>query len=174
MLAGLVPLRLGMSKALLYICTNATQRAQRRPQTITTRRRSPDIQALPTTLLPSMLSLSGPKDNNARAQSWHPGTAYKMHDAVDRAPRLTVHALNKDEWHGKRKLNTTKINRKPSHDTGIEPETSDMPGKRATFTPPGHLCFLMHYPTISTHRWTILYDLRCNAGGARPIKVRNE
>ena len=34
--------------------------------------------------------------------------------------------------------------------------------------------FVMHYPNISTHRWTILYDLRCNAGGARPIKVRNE
>ena len=143
-------------------------------QTITTRRHSPDIQALPTTLLPSILSLSGPNDNNAQAHSWHPGTAYNRHDAVDGAPRLTVHALNKDEWHGKRKLNTTKINREPSHDTGIEPETSDMPGKRATFTPPGHLCFLMHYPTISTHRWTILYDVRCNAGGARPIKVRNE
>ena len=51
-----------------------------------------------------------------------------------------------------------------------------MLGKRATFTPPGHLCFLMHYPTISTHmyRSTILYDLRCNAGGARSVKVRNE
>ena len=51
------------------------------------------------------------------------------------APRLTVHALNKDESHGKHKVNTTKINRKQSPDTGIEPETSDMPGKRATFTP---------------------------------------
>ena len=58
----------------------------------------------------------------------------------------------KDEYHGKHKVNTTKINRKQSPDTGIEPETSDMPGKRATFTPPGHLCFLMHYPTISTQR----------------------
>ena len=29
---------------------------------------------------------------------------------------------------------------------------SNMPGKSATFTPSGHLCFLMHYPTISTHR----------------------
>ena len=36
------------------------------------------------------------------------------------------------------------------------------------FIPPGHLCFLMHYPTISTH----MYDLRCNAGGARSVKVR--
>ena len=32
-------------------------------------------------------------------------------------------------------VNTTKIYRKQSPDTGIEPETSDMPGKRATFTP---------------------------------------
>ena len=71
---------------------------------------------------------------------------------MDGAPRLTVHALNKDEQHGKQKVNSTKINRKQSPDTGIEPKTSDMPGKRATFTLPGHLCFLMHYPTISTHR----------------------
>ena len=53
---------------------------------------------------------------------------------MDGAPRLTVHALNKDEEHGKHKVNTTKINRKQSPDTGIQPETSDMPGKRATFT----------------------------------------
>ena len=71
-------------------------------------------------------------------------------------------------------VNTTKINRKRSPDTGIEPETSDMPGKRATFTPPGHLRNLMHYPTINTQVNTMMYDLRCNAGGARPIKVRNE
>ena len=71
---------------------------------------------------------------------------------MDGAPCLTVHALNKDEKHGKDKVNTTQINRKQSPDTGIEPETSDMPGKRATFTPPGHLRFLMHYPTISSHR----------------------
>ena len=70
---------------------------------------------------------------------------------MDAAPRLTVHALNKDEQHGKHKVNTTKINGKQSPDTGIDCETSDMPGKRATFTPPGHLCFLMHYITISTH-----------------------
>ena len=49
-----------------------------------------------------------------------------------------------------------------------------MPGKRATFTPPGHLCYLLHYPTINTQVNTMMYDLRCNAGGARPIKVRNE
>ena len=46
-----------------------------------------------------------------------------------------------------------------------------MPGKRATFTPPGHLCFLMHYPTINTHKRTHMYDLRCNAGGAPSVKV---
>ena len=71
---------------------------------------------------------------------------------MDGAPRLTVHALNKDQQHGKHKVNTTKINRKQCPDTGIEPETSDMAGKRATFTPTGHLCFLMYYPTISTRR----------------------
>ena len=54
---------------------------------------------------------------------------------MDVAPRSTVHALNKDEQNGKHKVNTTKINRKQSPDTGIEPETSDMPGKRATLTP---------------------------------------
>ena len=68
------------------------------------------------------------------------------------APRLTVHALNKEESHGKHKVNTSKINRNQSSDTGIEPETSHMPGKRATFTAPGYLCFRMHCPTISTHR----------------------
>ena len=46
-----------------------------------------------------------------------------------------------------------------------------MTGKRATFTPPGHLCFLMHYPTINTDKRTHMYDLRCNAGGARSVKV---
>ena len=71
---------------------------------------------------------------------------------MDGAPRLTVHALNKDEEHGKHKVNTTKFNRKQSPNTGIEPETSDMPGKRTTVTPPGHLYFLMHYPTINTHK----------------------
>ena len=54
---------------------------------------------------------------------------------MDGAPRLTVHSLNKDEEHGKHKVNTATINRKQSPDTGIEPETPDMPGKRATFTP---------------------------------------
>ena len=71
---------------------------------------------------------------------------------MDGALRLTVHALNKDEYHGKHKVNTTKINRKQSPHAGIESETSDMPGKRASFTPQGHLCYFMHYPTISTHR----------------------
>ena len=53
---------------------------------------------------------------------------------MDGAPRLTVHALSKGEQHGKHKVNKTKINRKQIPETGIEPETSDMPGKRATFT----------------------------------------
>ena len=93
---------------------------------------------------------------------------------MDGGPRLTVHALNRDELHDKHKVNTTKINRKQSPQTGIEPESSDMPGMRATFTPLGYLCFLMHYPSIITQRCKILNDLMCNAGGARPIKVRNE
>ena len=32
---------------------------------------------------------------------------------------------------GTHKVNTTKINRKRSPDSGIEPDSSDMPGKRA-------------------------------------------
>ena len=75
---------------------------------------------------------------------------------------------------GKHKVNTTEINRKRSPDSGIEPKTSDMPGKRATFTPQGHLRNLMHYATINTQVNTMMYDLRCNSGGALPIKVRNE
>ena len=75
---------------------------------------------------------------------------------------------------GKHKVNTTMINRKRSPDSGIEPETSDMPGSVLTFTPTGHLRNLMHYPTINTQVNTMMYDLMCNAGGARPIKVRNE
>ena len=47
------------------------------------------------------------------------------------APRSSVHALNNLLEQGKHKVNRTKINRKRSPDTGIEPETSDMPGKRA-------------------------------------------
>ena len=47
-----------------------------------------------------------------------------------------------------------------------------MPGKRATFTPPVHLRNLMHYATINKQVNTMMYDLRCNAGGARPVKVR--
>ena len=43
-----------------------------------------------------------------------------------------------------------------------------------TVTPPGHLRNLMHYPTISTQVNIILHHLRCNAGGFRPVKVRNE
>ena len=43
-----------------------------------------------------------------------------------------------------------------------------------TFTPPGQLRNLMHYVTINTQVNTMMYDLRCNAVGALPIKVRNE
>ena len=43
-----------------------------------------------------------------------------------------------------------------------------------TFTPPGHLRNLMHYFTTNTQVNTMMYDLRCNAVGALPIKVRNE
>ena len=60
------------------------------------------------------------------------------------APLLTVHALKKDEYHGKHKVNNTKMNRKQSPDTGIDPETSDMPGKRATFTPPCRTSMFSH------------------------------
>ena len=75
---------------------------------------------------------------------------------------------------GKHKVNTTKINRKRSPDTGIEPETSTCPESVLTITPPGHLRNLMNYSTIKTQVNTKMYDLWCNAGGARPIKVRNE
>ena len=73
---------------------------------------------------------------------------------------------------GKPKLNTTKINRKRSPDSGIEPETTDLPESMVTFTPPGHLRNLFHYPTFNTQLNTMMYDLSCNAGGARPVKVR--
>ena len=47
------------------------------------------------------------------------------------APRLTVNELNKSMNKGKHKVNTTKINRKRRPDSGIEPETTDLPGKHA-------------------------------------------
>ena len=75
---------------------------------------------------------------------------------------------------GKHKVNTTKINRKRSPDSGIEPETSDCRESMLTFTPPGHLRNLMHYPTLNTQVNTMMYDLSCNAGGARPVEVRYE
>ena len=75
---------------------------------------------------------------------------------------------------GKHKVNTTKINRKRSPDSGIEPETSDMPGKHANLYTTGHLRNLFHYPTINTQVNTMMYDLSCNAGGARPVEVRYE
>ena len=75
---------------------------------------------------------------------------------------------------GKHDVNTTKIYRKRSPDSGIEPDTLTCRESVLTFTPPGHLRNLMHYPTINTQVNTMMYDLRCNAGAARPIRVRNE
>ena len=40
--------------------------------------------------------------------------------------KYTQVSNNKGELHGKHKVYTTKINRKHSPDTGIEPETSDI------------------------------------------------
>ena len=74
---------------------------------------------------------------------------------------------------GKQKVNTTKINRIRSTDSGIEPETSDMPGKRATLYTTRTSMFshaLSYYKYTQVN--TMMYDLRCNAGGARPVKVR--
>ena len=74
---------------------------------------------------------------------------------------------------GKHKVNTTKINRKRSPDTGIEPETSDMPGKRANLDTTRTSMFshaLSYYKYTQVN--TMLYDLRCNSGGARSVKVR--
>ena len=74
---------------------------------------------------------------------------------------------------GKQKVNTTKINRKRSPDSGIEPETSDMPGKRDNLYTTrtsmfSHALSYYKYTLVNT----MMYDLRCNAGGARPVKVR--
>ena len=74
---------------------------------------------------------------------------------------------------GKHKVNTTKINRNRRSDSAIEPETSDMPGKRANLYTTRTSMFshaLCYY--IYTQVNTMMYDLRCNAGGARPVKVR--
>ena len=49
-----------------------------------------------------------------------------------------------------------------------------MPGSVLTFTQPDMLRNLMHYPTIKTQVNIMMYDLTCNARGARPSKVRNE
>ena len=50
-----------------------------------------------------------------------------------------------------------------------------MPGKRANlYTTRTNLRNLMHYPPIMTQVNIMMYDLRCNAGGARPINVRKE
>ena len=74
---------------------------------------------------------------------------------------------------GKHDVNTTKIYRKRSPDSGIEPDTSDMPGELANLYTT-RTSNLMHYPTTKTQVNIMMYDLRCNAGGARPIKIRNE
>ena len=51
------------------------------------------------------------------------------------------------------KIKTTENKRKQSPDTGVEPETSDMPRKKCYgYMNLGHLGFLMQYPTIRTHR----------------------
>ena len=75
---------------------------------------------------------------------------------------------------GKHKVNTTEINRKQSPDRKSNTRPLTCRESVLPFTPPGHLRNLMHYPTINTQVNTMMYDLRCNAGGARPIKVRNE
>ena len=74
---------------------------------------------------------------------------------------------------GKHKVNTTKINRKRSPNSGIEPETSVMTGKRANLYNTRTSIFshaLSYYKYTQVN--TMMYDLRCNAGGARPVKVR--
>ena len=74
---------------------------------------------------------------------------------------------------GKNNVNTTMINRKRSPDSEIEPETSDMPGKRANLYTTRTSMFshaLSYYKYRQVN--TMMYDLRCNAGGARPVKVR--
>ena len=73
---------------------------------------------------------------------------------------------------GKHKVNTTKINRKRSPDTGIEPENSDMPGERANLytSRTSIFCHALSYYN-NTQVNTIFCDLRCNAGGARSVKV---
>ena len=81
--------------------------------------------------------------------------------------RLTIYEQSKH------KVNTTKINRKRSPDTGIEPETSNMPGGRANLHTTRTSMFshaLSYYKYTQVN--TMMYDLRCNAGGARPVKIR--
>ena len=69
--------------------------------------------------------------NAGRARPVKVRNELSRHEAVNGAPRLGVHALNNLRTTEKHEVNRTKINRKRSPDTGIEPETSDMPGKRA-------------------------------------------
>ena len=55
-----------------------------------------------------------------------------MSKALGRERSTTLKCTYAQQYknNGKHKVNRTKINRKPCPDTGIEPETSDMPGKR--------------------------------------------
>ena len=48
----------------------------------------------------------------------------------ERSTPLKCTCTQQSKNNGKHEVNRTKINRKRSPDTGIEPETSDMPGKR--------------------------------------------
>ena len=48
----------------------------------------------------------------------------------ERSTTLTCTCAHQSKNNGKHKVNRTKINRKRCLDTGIEPETSEMPGKR--------------------------------------------
>ena len=90
------------------------------------------------------------------------------------APRLTVHARNKMN----KMVNTRQIQQRSIENGVLTRESNPRPltcrESMLTFTPPGHLRNLFHYPTLNTQVNTMMYDLRCNAGGARPIKVRNE
>ena len=49
----------------------------------------------------------------------------------ERSTTLKCTCAQQSKNHGKHKVNSAKINRKRRPDTGIEPQTFDMPGKRA-------------------------------------------
>ena len=48
----------------------------------------------------------------------------------ERSTALKCTCAQQSKNNGKHKVNTTKINRKRSPDSGIEPDSSDMPGNR--------------------------------------------